>query len=187
MAGGMQGGYPPPAPARRQGNNGLLVWSLVGCGVIALLVVVIGGFLLSKGLKNVGAKGMFSVMASVGPAAESVEKVGTGLEGYEKDHRGQYPPTLDALVPKYVADKSAFFCGESDAQKPMEYTVPKPNAEESSVVIRVHIGDIAIMPTQVQKMYVCLLKNGQIVSEQNVRTIMPKYSKGAAPKPARTY
>jgi hypothetical protein len=189
MAGRMQGAYPPPPPAQRSGNNGLLLWSLVGCGVIALLVVVIAGFTLKGVIKGSGAKGMFSVMGAVNPAAESVQKVETGIEAYQKDHSGQYPPKLDALVPKYVADKSAFVCGESDSPMPMEYAPPKPDAAEGVVVIRVHIGDIPISigrSSQVQKMYVLLLKNGQVVSEQNVRTVLPRYGKGSS-EGTRTY
>ena len=179
MAGGMQGGY-SPAPTRRQGNSGLLLWSLIGCGVIALLVVVIGGVLLSKTLKgSAGAKGMMSVFSAMDPAAKSVQKVGSALEDYQRDHNGKYPATLDALVPKYVSDKSAFICGEGDSPAPMEYTAPKPGDTDTSVVVRVHLGDVTLVRTQVQRMYVCLLKNGQIVSEQNVRTLIPKYSKGA--------
>lgn len=187
MAGGMQGGYPPPAPMRRPGNNGLLLWSLVGCGVIALLVVVIGGVLLSKTIKgSAGAKGMFSVFSEMDPAAKSVQKVEVALEDYQKDHNGKYPATLDALVPKYVSDKSAFICGAGDSPTPMEYAVPKSGDDDGFVVVRVHIGDVKMIRTQVQKMYVCLLKNGQVVTEQNVRTIMPKYSKDSG-EAQRTY
>ncbi len=189
MAGRMQGAYPPPAPAQRAGNNGLLLWSLVGCGVIALLVVVIAGFTLKGVLKGSGGKGMFSVMAAVEPTAASVQKVENGIEAYQKDHNGQFPPTLDALVPKYVADKATFVCGESDSPAPMEYAAPKADAPAATVVIRVHIGDIPISigrSSQVQKMYVLLMKDGQVVSEQNVRTVLPKYGKGAA-EGSRTY
>ncbi len=187
MAGGMKGAYPPPpAPMRRPGPNGVLLWSLVGCGVIALLVVVIGGVSVTRMFGNSKAKGMFSVMASVGPTGESVAKVGDGIEAYRKDHGGQYPPTLDALVPKYVADKSAFLFSNTEDPKPMEYTVPKPDAADGTVVVRVHIGDITMVATQVQRMYVCLLKNGEVVSDQNVRTMLPRHGMGRA-KPIRTY
>ncbi|MCW3055162.1 MAG: hypothetical protein JWN14_4332 [Chthonomonadales bacterium] len=180
MAGGMQGGY-PPAPTRKQGNSGLLLWSLVGCGVIALLVVIIGGVMLSKTLKgSAGAKGMMNVLSSMEPAGQSMQKVEVALEDYQKDHNGKYPATLDALIPKYVSDKSAFVCGEGENAVPMEYTVPKSSDTDGFVVVRAHIGDLTLVRTQVQKMYVCLLKNGQVVSEQNVRTIMPKYSKDAS-------
>ena len=186
MAGGMQGGSTPPAPARRQGTNSFLIWSLVGCGVIALLVVVIGGVLATRFIKKSGTNGVFGVMAALTPAAEKVEKVEAGLEEYRKDHTGKYPATLEALVPKYVSDKSAFICGESDSPKPMEYAPPKPDASEGTVVISVHIGDIPIMNTQLQKMYVCLLKNGDVVSEQQVRTILSQHSKRMTPQ-TRTY
>jgi len=186
MAGGMQGGY-PSAPMKRQGNGGLLLWSLVGCGVIALLVVVIGGVLLSKTLKgSPGAKGMMNVLSSMEPAGQSMQKVEVALEDYRKDHNGKYPAKLDELVPKYVSDKSAFVCGEGDSAAPMEYTAPKSSDTEGFVVVRAHIGDLTLVRTQVQRMYVCLLKNGQVVSEQNVRTIMPKYSKDAS-EAKRTY
>lgn len=186
MAGGMQGGYTPPVPARRQGANSLLIWSLVGCGVIALLVVVIGGVMATRFMKKSGAGGMFSVMAAMPHAAEKVEKVEAGIEEYRKDHNDKYPATLEALVPKYVSDKSAFICGESDAPKPMEYAPPKPGASEGTVVISVHIGDIPIMNTQLQKMYVCLLKNGEVVSEQQVRTILSQHGKRLTTQ-TRTY
>lgn len=176
MNGGMQGGYPPPAPMRRQGKNGVLLWSLVGCGIIAILIVVVVGVTASKVMKNTNTKGMFSVFSAMTPAAEGVEKVGASLEDYRKDHGGKYPPTLDALIPKYISDKSAFAVGNSDDPKQMEYTVPKADALDTVVVVRVHIGDI-VMPTQRQQMYVCLLKDGEIASEQQVRTVLSKYGR----------
>lgn len=183
MAGGMQGGYPSPAPVRRPGNNGILLWSLVGCGVIALLVVVIGGFMVRGVLKGPGAKGMLGVFSALAPAAESVGKVEASLSEYRKDHDGKYPPTLETLVPKYVSDKSAFLCGNSDDPKPMEYTAPKPDAPATTVVVRVHIGDI-VTYTQRQRMYVCLLKNGEVESEQHT-PIMPRGKRSIEQK--RTY
>ena len=189
MAGRMQGAYPPPAPARRPGNSGLLLWSLIGCGVIALLLVVIAGVMLSKGLTSGGSKGIFSVVSAIPSAAESVQKVGTGIAEYRKDNSGKFPPSLDALVPKYVADKSAFVCGNADDPRTMEYVPPKADAPESTVVVRVHVGDI-VMPNQRQQMYVLLLKNGEVDSEQQARTVLNKAGKNAfdhAAEPKRTY
>ncbi|MCW3096439.1 MAG: hypothetical protein JWL77_2057 [Chthonomonadaceae bacterium] len=182
MAGRMQSAYPPPAPTRRQGNNGLLLWSLIGCGVIALLVVVIVGVMATSYMKKPGSKGLFGVagvVSTMTSAAENVEKVGAGLEDYRKDHNGKYPANLDALVPKYVPDKSIFVCGSSDDPKPMEYTAPKPDAADSVVVVRVHVGDI-VMPNQRQQMYVCLLKSGEVDSEQQARTVLSKSHRQAA-------
>ena len=166
MAGGMQGGYPSPVPMRRQGNNSVLLWSLVGCGVIAVLLVVIGGFMVKKALKGPGAKGMFNVISSLPTVADRVERVGASLGAYRQDHGGKYPVTLEALVPKYVADKSAFVCGSNDDPKKMEYTAPKPDAADTTVVVRVHLGDI-VTYDQRQRMYVCLLKDGDVESEQH--------------------
>lgn len=179
MAGRMQGAPPPPVANQRQGNNGLLLWSLVGCGVITLLVVIIVGVMATSYMKKSGSKGFFGVagvVSTMTTAAENVEKVGVGLEAYQKDHGGKYPPNLDALVPKYVADKSVFVCGGSDDPRPMEYTAPKPNDADSVVVVRVHVGDI-VMPNQRQQMYVCLLKSGEVDSEQQARTVLSKAGK----------
>ncbi len=178
MTGGMQGGGqgaypPPPAPARRSGGNTVLLWSLVGCGVIAVLLVIIGAVLVTKITKNPGTKGLFSVMAAVTPTAQSVDKIGASLEEYQKDHGGQYPPTLEALVPKYVSDKSSLVCGSSEDPKPMVYSLPGPDTKPEAIVVRVYIGDI-VMPNQRQQMSVCLLKNGEVVSEQVARTVMSK-------------
>ena len=174
MAGGMQGGYvPPPVPVRRQGNNGLLIGSLVGCGVIALLIVVIGGVTLNRMMKGPKTKGIFGVVTAITPTAESVTKVRDGLDAYRKDHNGKYPPTLEALTPKYFADKSAFVVGSSEDPKPMEYTPPKPDAPDSFVVVRAHYGDI-VTYNQRQQMSILLLKSGEVDSEQMVRTPFSK-------------
>ncbi len=182
MAGGIQGGgqqgaYPQqPAPKRRQGANGVLIWSMVGCGVIALLLVIFGAVVANRFVHNPGGKGFIGVMTSVTPAAQSVRTMGTSIESYQKDHDGKYPPTLEALIPKYVADKAALSCGSSEDPKPMEYSQPKPDASVEAVVVRVHIGDI-VLPNQRQQMYICLLKSGDVVSEQVARTIMSKSEK----------
>lgn len=172
MAGGMQGGYPPPAPARKAGSTGILLWSFVGCGVIALLLVIIGAVLVNKGMKTEGGKSIFGTISAVPSAAENVEKVSAALEKYKQDNGGKYPSTLDALVPKYVADKSILTSG-GDAPHPMEYTAPKPDAADTAVVVRVHVGDITI-PQQQQRLYIVLLKNGEVDQEQLARTIMSR-------------
>ncbi len=189
MAGRMQGAYPTPAPARKQGNNGLLLWSLIGCGVIVLLGVIIAGVMLKGAIQSGGSKGIFGVVSAIPSTAESVQKVGASIAEYKKDNGGKFPPNLEALVPKYVADKSTFICGNADDPRTMEYTPPKADAPESTVVVRVHVGDI-VMPNQRQQMYVLLLKNGEVDSEQQARTVLNKAGKNAgdhSAQPKRTY
>jgi hypothetical protein len=180
MNGGMPGGYTPPVPTRRQGGNSYLAWSLVGCGVIGVLIVVIGGFMVKRALKNLDTKSIVGVVSSMEPTAENVKKVGAGIEAYKKDHQGKYPASLEALVPNYLADKSALLSA-GDTPQPMEYTVPKPNAVGGAVVVRVHVGDI-VTYNQRQIMYMCLLKSGEIDSEQTVRTVFQKPGAAEAEK-----
>jgi hypothetical protein len=47
--------------------------------------------------------------------------IALGCKLYAKDHRGNYPPSLDALVPEYLSDKRLFACQIRKDQPPIGY------------------------------------------------------------------
>lgn len=170
MAGGMQGGFPvQPVPVQKPGNSRVWLWSLVGCGVIALLVVVIGGILLTKFLNGSSILGVGDAMKT---ASTNFSKVSDAVESYQKDNSGKYPPNLDALIPKYLADKSTLTSGGATPH-PMVYTVPKADADGETVVMRVYVWEVSV-PPQKQKIYLVLLKNGAIEQESVARINLSK-------------
>ena len=177
MAGGMPGNYgysgpgnippPPPAPVKKSGGNGCLIGGLVGCGAL-LLVLVVGAIMASRFAKNSGGFSDLFKGAAAGPKyAQKLSPVSNALMSYRSDNKGKYPPSLSALVPKYLADKSALSLDEG---KKMEYTPPTADSKPESPVISIYTGSASLIQTQSTIFYVRLLKNGSIVQDQVTRT-----------------
>ncbi len=189
MAGGM-GGYggpnvppmqpmqqmPPPVREKRSGANGCLIGGLAGCGILLILIVV-GGMIGMKSLKNSKGGGIGKMMANISTAQEyapKLVKVGAALDRYRDDHGGKYPASLNALVPKYMPDKSAFTAKTSETV--IEYTPPRPNASPDAIVLSVTNGEIQIL-TSHSTIYYRLLKDGRIVQDQLQRVdVSNKYN-----------
>ena len=193
MAGGM-GGYggqnlppmqpmqpmPPPVREKRSGANGCLIGGLVGCGVLLLLFVV-GGIFAMNGLKN-SKGGIGKMMSNIQAGQEYAPKlvlVGAALERYKNDHGGKYPASLNALVPKYMPDKSAFTPKSSETT--IDYTPPKPDSKPDAVVLSVTNGEAEISfgaSSSRSTLYYRLLKNGNIVQDQVQRVEIPHKDTG---------
>ena len=169
---------PPPAREKRSGSNGCLIGGLAGCGIL-LVVLVIGGMALMNNFKNSKAGGGFGKMMSnieVGREyAPKLVQIGAALDHYKEDHDGKYPATLNALVPKYMPDKTAFTPATSETV--LEYTPPKPNARPDAIVVSVTNGEIVILTSR-STIYYRLLKDGSIVQDQLQRVdVSGKYRK----------
>lgn len=90
------------------------------------------------------------------------------LQRYMKEHRGAYPETLTALVPKYLADATALTIKKSGGQtEKIHYFRPDTDTLSDEPVASYHISDLTLI--QQQRLYLRLLKDGRIVTEQVVR------------------
>lgn len=188
MQGGMPGGgyqqpggMPPPVPVRKSNNSGCLIWSLVGCGALVVVAMILGAL----GLKQADKGGFLKKTlenASIGQQCiPNLGTVDTALERYRQDHKGKYPSSLKALIPKYLTGDSELTCGSASDTRPMEYSPPTVNSEPDAVLVRVHTGDSSIANIQVQKGYVCLLKDGTVVTQTVInQTMRPGHSAGSS-------
>jgi hypothetical protein len=172
MAGGFPGGAPPPIPAPRSNSNGCLIWGLGGCGLLALLVVGMAALFIWQASKNPGAKNLISSITNAPSCGQNLPLLREALENYKKDHKGQYPEKLADLVPKYANDALTASCGGNLTQigDKLQFTPPKSNAPADAVVLSASMGDSSFVPTQVQTLYVRLLKDGRVVMDQVSRT-----------------
>ena len=187
MAGGM-GGYggpnlppmqpiqpaPPPLREKRSGANGCLIGGLAGCGIL-LVVVVVGGMAMVNSVKNGASSNGFGKLmadAAAGPKyARNLAPINSALTSYKSDHNGAYPASLNALVPKYLSDKSYFT--PTEASLAFDYTPPKSGAKQDAVLVSISGGmtDIALFGQHTQTtQYYRLLKDGRIVQDQVTRT-----------------
>ena len=189
MAGGM-GGYerpnvpqmqpmqpmPPPMRGKRSGSNGCLIGGLTGCGIL-LIIIVVGVWVAINAFKaSPSSKGFGKLMsdAAAGPKyARNLAPISSALNSYKSDHDGAYPASLNALVPKYLTDKSYFTPTESGLS--FDYTAPKSGAKSDAILVSISGGmtDIAVFGQHTQTtQYYRLLKDGRIVQDQVTRTEM---------------
>ncbi len=198
MAGGMQGGrgggydypaggppMPPPVPIRKSGaGNGCLIAGLVGCGGFLLLTVLIGLVSykkLSTLMATPGgrkASGGFQKMISSAIAApkcgQSLVQIRSAIQSYQADHKNKYPPSLDALVPDYIASKSVITVGDADVRP--SYTPPRAGHASAAPLVTYDLGDNALITTREasvsQQIKVVLQQDGHIFNDQIQRTEM---------------
>ena len=183
MAGGM-GGYsgpnlppvqqmppmqmPPPMREKRSGPNGCLIGGLAGCGILLIVLVVVGmaGINAAKSGKGGIGKMVTNIMAGE-EYVPKMRKVSAALDQYKDDHDGKYPASLSALVPKYMPDKASYTPDSSETN--LDYTPPKPDAKPDTAILSVTNGESQILTTRTT-IYVRLLKDGSIVQDQVQRT-----------------
>lgn len=162
-------GYPAPTPVRKSGGTGCWVWGLVGCGALLIALViaaVVGTFAVMRSSKG---KGLVNTISSATKCPQQLGMVREALDDYRSDHAGKYPPALHDLIPRYLSDDSALHCGESGEEA--VYTPPKPDSPPDAVVISIFTGEMSFVPQQRSRMYVRLLRDGSIVTDQVQRTI----------------
>lgn len=168
MAGGVPGGYnlpgTAPPPRKSSSGTGCLIWSLVGCGVLAVLMVALGAAGIYSLGRNKEVRNALGGITAMGSCSENLRQVRDALQQYTKEHKGKYPARLSDL-PEAVPQ----MCMTGDTENKMQYTPPAPNAPDDTIVVSVESGGINIA-TQKQLYFTRLLKDGRIVFDQVVRT-----------------
>jgi len=95
-----------PAPAKKP----VWLWILLGCGGLLLVAVLAVGVLI-----------YFAISASRGMAtrvkcSNNLRQVGIACQMYAVDNNDRFPPSLEALVPKYIENARVLRCpGSSGA------------------------------------------------------------------------
>ncbi|CEK12496.1 hypothetical protein [Chthonomonas calidirosea] len=167
--------YPPSVgPPRRSTGTNCLLWTLGGCGVLVLLMVL-GGIFATKKVGH-QFQGLFQSIGAAPVCEQKLLEIRTGLQLYAKDHGGKFPPNLQVLVPNYLPDTTSFTYRPSDNDPPRTvfYKPPAPNAPGDTVVARFWLGTFHISDMQKQSIYLDLLKDGTIVEDQFVRQYLPE-------------
>lgn len=182
----MQDPFPPPqqitsspplyGPPRRSAGSGCLIASLVGCGVIVMALIILGIIVAPK----VGQRfhKAFRSIAAASIYVKRLQAIRTALQLYQKDHKGKYPPSLQALIPNYLPDASSLSVQLSAHDAPIKafYHPPSPNAPGDEVVAGFRIATLRIVNNQKQTIYIDLLKDGSIVEDQFARQYLPERS-----------
>lgn len=101
------------------GGSGLALAGLIlGYGGVVLIVPIMA---ILAGI----ALPVFSEVKTRGietKALANARQIAVTCKLYAVDNKGNFPPTLDALVPDYISDRSVFIC-PFDSSEPLGYTV----------------------------------------------------------------
>lgn len=170
----------PPIDKKKRSGFGCLIGSMVGCGTLTILLVIVGALAVQKIGRNKDIQKVFGQIASVGGCSKNMVQVRDALKRYRHDHKGAYPADLKELSPRYLANSNALWCGNGkDAAESLKYFRPSANATPTTVVARVKSLEMDIMGKQHQIAYLALRVNGDIVQEQTaVQIVVPANSPG---------
>lgn len=170
MAGGVQSGFgPPPPPAPRSGNSSCLSWGLGGCGLVVILVSILGAVMFNRFAKDKGAQQFFNSMQSAQSCVGNLNMLRAALQNYQADHKGKYPATLSTLIPKYLPNSSALTCGTANTMT-LEYTPPRLNAPSDSPVVSFRSAEAVLFGKSRQVTIYRMLKDGRIVLDNIQRS-----------------
>ena len=176
----------PPVPVRRRSSNGCLVPTILGCGALVVIVIVIGVVAASNLNKHGGFGNIMRSAEATTPAARKLWYLREALDRYRSAHKGAYPKTLDQITP-FIApvDADPTICMEC-SQPDAVYTPPGAKTDPHAPVIRFFAGegDINIGPlTQRHLTYISLLANDEITQDQNVQQLLYPAADTGAPNP----
>lgn len=113
-------------------------WVLGGLGCLGLMVLAVGFvFLMMRGLQQSG------VGQAIRTAAESEQRlkprlaaIAQAIEEYARENNGRYPPSLKALVPKYLPETAlAPVVLEDGTKYEFVYRPPKPDDPPDTVML----------------------------------------------------
>ena len=164
--------YLPPqgVPVRRGGGGStVIVWLLSGCGLIAVLCIVLGVFFV----KSIGASDLVKNQGGIQLARKNLVEIRTSLNQYVKEHKGNYPRSLEESVdPAYLSYASS----STGKTIKVSYDAPAPDADDDTAIAGFYVGEMTMnMGTTIQQWtYVRLLKDGTIVQEQITRSPLPR-------------
>ena len=99
-------------------------------GICVFLLAILAGIALP----------IFNAVQEKGLAAKSLagaKQVGSACKNYAIDHQGNFPPTLDDLVPKYLSDKKLLVCplGKGTPESGEDYFGGKDSDANSKILL----------------------------------------------------
>ena len=151
------GSYPPP----RRGLSPAM-WVLIGCGALVVLLAIVLAVCSYVFFKSPQGKDFMKGIGDTAECEANLVEIQGALDRFESAHDGDYPDSLDELVPVYLSDKSVLTCPaqERGAGGGYVYTKPKRSDPGSTVVIRCRHRLTEGMPFTM-----VLRKNGEIDQE----------------------
>ncbi len=168
---------PPVAGKPRNANSNCLIASLVGCGVLVVVAIIVSATFGIAFSKNPRMRQTFSNLSNSvtvsRSAAGALLEIRAALDGYRKDHGGAYPKTLADLSPDYMVSTSELHVTDNSGQPvPILYTPPSSSAPADTVIVKIHTFDMSFVANQNQQVYIALLKDGSIIQLQEGRMLM---------------
>lgn len=136
-----------PQPTKESSGSGCWKFGLIGCGVIAAIVVLGMVGMVYYVSKNTAVKQM--VLCS-----KNMQEIHAALVRYEIRNK-TYPSDLRELVPDFLPNKSVLHCPADSSTIEVSYTYmkPAPGAPDTTIVLscdRHKFKDI-VVPLRMQK------------------------------------
>ena len=160
----------PPTPVKGS-KSGCWISGIAGCGILFIIFILAIIYSATKLASDSGLQKMFSSITASKTCGNSLIQLRTALRSYKRDHRGQYPKSLDQLKPRYFSG-SEFVCRNDDESYPMTYEQPSGDTPANTQVVTIYTGQSTIMKKQTQDIYYCLLKDDSIVMQQVASTVI---------------
>ncbi|GBC96431.1 hypothetical protein HRbin16_02235 [bacterium HR16] len=163
---------PPEVPTRR----GMSCWTvgLLSClGAIALVVAGLA-ILFIYTARRPEFKQAMSTMTQVAQCQQNMHEIHAAIERYRQRNKGEYPKSLNDLVPRYLPEAGKLKCPADVSGEPVSYRYfpLKKDSPETSPLLQCDHHKMMN-----QKMPVIMLKNGEVLSGSGVggRSSSPGY------------
>lgn len=168
----------PPIDSKKRSGFGCLIGTMVGCGALTVMLIIVGALAVQNIGKNKDIQKALGQFSSIGGCSQNLVQVRDAIKRYRHDHHDQYPDALKDITPRYLANSRALWCGNGkDSSESLQYYRPVQNALPTAVVVRVKSLDIEIMGKQHQTTFLAIRMNGDIIQEQSaVQILIPANS-----------
>ncbi|MGC8785696.1 MAG: hypothetical protein ACP5RN_15095 [Armatimonadota bacterium] len=155
---------PPEVPTRR----GMSCWTvgLLSClGAIALVVVGLA-ILFIYAVRRPEFKQAMSTGVQIAQCQQNMQAIHAAIERYRQRNKGEYPKSLNDLVPRYLPDAGKLKCPADVSGEPVSYRYfpLKKDSPETSPLLQCDHHQVMN-----QKIPVIMLKSGEVLSSSGMR------------------
>ncbi len=154
---------PPEIPTRR----GMSCWTvgLLSCLGAIILVIVAVAILFIVVARRPEFKQAMSTGVQIAQCQQNMREIHAAIERYRQRNGGEYPQSLNDLVPRYLPDAGKLKCPADASGKPVSYRYfpLKKDSPETSPLLQCDHHQMMN-----QKIPVIMLKDGEVLSSSGV-------------------
>lgn len=147
----------PTEPPPRRGMSCWTIGLLSCLGAVALVLIGVA-LLFFFAARQPEFRQLMSVGVQMGQCQQNMQEIYAAIERYRQRNNGQYPKSLNELVPRYLAEAGKLKCPADASNQPVSYQYQRPaaNAPETTPLLTCDHHVVAQ-----QKVPLIVFKNGQ--------------------------